>query len=140
MYILTKTKTVAIAAITAIAILIPISAYSLGMGDIKLQSEFNQNLKAEIGLIASPGEDISNLSIGLAPAEKFDEAGIPWNSFLNKIKFKPVKKRNGTTVIELTSNEGFKEPVLSFVLEVRCSKSNVLYREFTVLLDPHQVK
>lgn len=140
MYILTKTKTVAIAAITAIAILIPNRAYSLGIGDIKLQSEFNQNLKAEIGLLAAPGEDVSNLSIALAPAEKIDEAGIPWNSFLNKIKFKPVKKHNGATVIELTSNEGFKEPVLSFVLEVRWSKSNVLYREFTVLLDPSQVK
>lgn len=137
MHNLTKIKTIAIAAMTTImAILIPNSAYALGIGDIKLQSGFNQNLKGEIELLASPNEDISNLAINMAPSEKFDEAGIPWSSFLKNIKFKPVKRPNGSTFIQLSSTEGLKEPVLSFVLEVSWSENNRLYREFTVLVDP----
>lgn len=136
MYNLTHSKKLVIAAVTTMAMLIPESAYSLGVGDIKLHSGFNQNLNAEIELITSANEEVSNLYIGLASPEKFDEAGIPWSYFLKKIKFKPVKKSNGELVIELSSKEALKELFLSFVLEVSWNKSNHLDREFTVLVDP----
>ncbi len=136
MYNLTRSKKLALAAITSMAILIPESAYSLGIGDIKLHSGFNQNLKGEIELLVSPNEEISDLYIGLAPPEKFDAVGIPWSYFLKKIKFRPVKRANGSIFIELSSNESLKELFLSFVLEVSWNKSNLLNREFTVLVDP----
>ncbi len=122
-------------ALTVVSLLAPVSGHSLGIGDIRVRSALNQNLNAEIALIASKGEDPSNIKVSLAPAEKFDEAGVPWTYFLSKIRFTPVVKPNGSIVIKVTSREALKEPYLNFLLEVSWPKGN-LYREFTVLVDP----
>ena len=124
------TKTIA-----AVSLLVPASAYPLGIGDIKLHSALNQKLDAEIALLVSANENISDISVKLAPPEKFDEAGVPWNYFLSKIKFKAVTLANGKTVVKLSSNEALREPFLDFLLEVTWASGN-LYREFTVLVDP----
>ncbi len=122
-------------ALTVVSLLAPVSGYSLGIGDIKVRSALNQNLNAEITLVASRGENPSNIKVSLAPAEKFDEAGVPWTYFLSKLKFQPIVKSNGTMVIKVTSREALKEPYLNFLIEVSWPKGN-LYREFTVLVDP----
>ena len=122
-------------ALTVVSLLAPVSGYSLGIGDIRVRSALNQNLNAEIALVASRGEDPSNIKVNLAPAEKFDEAGVPWSYFLSKIRFQPVVKPNGSMVIKVTSREALKEPYLNFLLEVSWPKGS-LYREFTVLVDP----
>lgn len=122
-------------ALTVVSLLAPVSGHSLGIGDIRVRSALNQNLNAEISLVASRGEDPSNIKVSLAPAEKFDEAGVPWTYFLSKIRFQPIVKPNGSIVIKVTSKEALKEPYLNFLLEVSWPKGN-LYREFTVLVDP----
>lgn len=111
------------------------NVYALGIGEIKLHSALNQNLNAEIALIAPEGEDLSKIRVKLAPPAKFDQAGIPWSYFLSKIHFTPITKPNGSVVIKATSSEALKEPFLNFMLEVNSSKG-VQYREFTVLVDP----
>ena len=124
------TKTLA-----AISLLTPASAYSLGIGDIKLHSALNQKLDAEIALLVSAEENVSGIKVRLAPPEKFDEAGVPWNYFLSKIKFESVVSADGSTVVKLSSKEVLREPFLDFLLEVSWDKGS-LYREFTVLVDP----
>jgi len=122
-------------ALAAISLLVPASGHALGVGDIKLHSALNQNLKAEISLVVSAGEDVSNIHVKLASPEKFDEAGVPWSYFLSKIRFRPEVKANGSVVIKLTSTEALREPFLDFLLEVTWPQGNI-YREFTVLVDP----
>jgi len=124
------TKTLAV-----MSLLAPASAYSLGIGSIKVHSELNQNLNAEISLVTSANEDLSNISVNLAPPAKFDEAKVPWALFLSKVKFEPIVKANGSTVIKVSSSEALKEPFLDFLLEVNWAKGS-LYRQFTVLLEP----
>jgi len=124
------TKTIA-----AVSLLMPASAYSLGIGDIKLHSALNQKLDAEIALLVSAGENISDIKVRLASPDKFDEAGVPWSYFLSKIKFKAVTQADGSTLVKLSSNEALREPFLDFLLEVTWASGN-LYREFTVLVDP----
>ena len=126
------TKTLAV-----VSILAPASAHPLGIGEIKLLSALNQNLNAEIALVLS-GEKSSDISVHLAPPDKFNEAGVPWSYFLSKIKFQTIVKANGSVIIKLTSNEALKEPFLDLLLEVSWPKGN-LYREFTVLVDPPSV-
>jgi len=127
------TKTLAV-----VSLLAPASGYTLGIGDIKLQSALNQNLNAEISLVLSAGETASDIKVNLASLDKFDEAGMPWASFLSKIKFTKVVGANGSVLIRLSSYEAVKEPFLDFLLEVSWPKGS-LYREFTVLLDPPEV-
>ncbi len=127
------TKTLAV-----VSLLAPASGHPLGIGDIKLHSALNQNLNAEISLVLSPGEKVSDIKVNLAPSDKFVEAGVPWGSFLSKIKFEPVTRSNGSVVIRVSSREALKEPVLDLLLEVSWPKGN-LYREFTILVDPPSV-
>ena len=124
------TKTLAL-----ISLLAPASGYSLGIGDIKLHSALNQNLDAEISLVTSAGDKVSDIKVNLAPPDKFDEAGIPWTSFLSRIKFETTTGANGSVIIKLNSKEAVTEPFLNFLLQVIWPKG-ILYREFTVLLDP----
>jgi len=102
-----------------------------------LHSALNQNLDAEISLLLSPGEKLTDIKVTLAPPDKFDENGVPWTYFLSKIKFEPVAF-NGSAVIKISSKEALKEPFLDFLLEVSWPKGS-LYREFTVLVDPPEV-
>jgi pilus assembly protein FimV len=122
-------------ALALVSLLTPVSGNSLGIGDIKLHSTLNQNLDAEISLVVSPGDKASDIKVNFAPPNKFDEAGIPWTSFLSKIKFQTIAGANGSATIKLSSREAVKEPFLDFLLQVNWPKGS-LYREFTVLLDP----
>jgi len=124
------TKTIA-----AVSLLMPVSAYPLGIGDIKLHSALNQKLDAEIALLVSKDENASDITVRLASPDKFLEAGVPWSYFLSDIKFKAVTQADGSTVVKLSSKEALKEPFLDFLIEVTWAKGN-LYREFTVLVDP----
>jgi len=113
----------------------PAIGYSLGIGDITLYSALNQNLDAEIALVVLADEKSSDIKVNLAPPDKFDEAGVPWTSFLSKIKFETKIGTNGSVIIRLSSREAVKEPFLDLLLEVSWPKGS-LYREFTMLLDP----
>lgn len=124
------TKTLAV-----VSLLAPMTAQPLGIGDIQLHSALNEKLNAEIRLHLAPGENPSDVTVRLAPPEKFDKAGVPWNYFLSKIKFQTVEQSNGNLVIKVTSREPLTEPFLDFLLEVNWPQGTQ-FREFTVLLDP----
>ena len=124
------TKTLAV-----VSLLAPMSAQPLGIGDIQLHSALNQKLNAEIHLRLAAGENPADVSVKLAPPEKFDQAGVPWNYFLSKIKFNPVVQANGSIVVKITSREPLTEPFLDFLLEVTWPQGSQ-FREFTVLVDP----
>jgi len=121
--------------VVAMSLLAPVSAYSLGVGELKLHSALNESLNAEIALVLSANEDIDSVDISVASPEKFDEAGIAWNRFLSNIRFKKVSKGKNRYSIELTSNNIVQEPFLDFLLEVKWPNGNV-FKSFTVLVDP----
>lgn len=124
------TKTLAV-----VSLLAPMSAQPLGIGDIQLHSALNQKLNAEIHLRLAAGENPADVTVKLAPPEKFDQAGVPWNYFLSKIKFNPVVQPNGSIIVKITSREPLTEPFLDFLLEVTWPQGSQ-FREFTVLVDP----
>lgn len=124
------TKTLAV-----VSLLAPASAQPLGIGDIELHSALNQNLNAVIKLSLAAGENPSDISVRLAPVEKFDQAGVPWNYFLSKIKLEPVVQANGNVIVKITSREALTEPFLDFLLEVSWPQGSQI-REYTLLIDP----
>ena len=121
--------------IALVSLLLTSSVSALGIGEISVSSALNQNLDAKIPLIIAPGEKVANITVNLAPPDKFTEAGISWTPFLSKIKFQTITDATNAVTIKLTSNEAVIEPYLNFLLQV-LSPNASLYREFTVLLDP----
>jgi len=121
--------------LAVVGVLTPAGVNALGVGDIKLHSALNQKLIAEIPLLTSPGEDISQIKVRLAPSGAFARAGLDRPYYLSNLRFKPVHRSDGSVVIQVTSNNAIREPFLDFLLEVDWPQGRML-REFTVLLDP----
>jgi pilus assembly protein FimV len=121
--------------LAVLSLLAPGSAYPLGIGEIKLHSALNQNLDAEISLMLSAGERISDIKVSLAPPDKFDERGVPWSYFLSNINLEPVVRPDGSAVIRVRSREALKEPILDLLLQVTWPKGTS-YRQFSLMVDP----
>ncbi len=122
-------------AIAAATALTTEMAHALGLGEVTLQSSLNQPLIAEIELLdansLAPGEVIPVL----ASLEEFNRAGIDRQYFLTDLKFTPVLRPNGKSVIQVSSNKPVREPYLNFLVEVLWPNGRLL-REYTLLLDP----
>ena len=124
-----------IAVAAASAVMSSGMVHALGVGDIHLNSALNQPLDAEIDLTQVrdlSGDEIRSM---LASPDDFGRAGIDRTFFLTDLKFQPVIKPNGRSVIRVTSSRPVNEPFLNFLMEVRWPSGRVL-REFTILLDP----
>ena len=124
-----------IAVAAASAVMSSGMVHALGVGDIHLNSALNQPLDAEIDLTQVRDLSGDEIRTMLASPDDFGRAGIDRTFFLTDLKFQPVVKPNGRSVIRVTSNRPVNEPFLNFLMEVRWPSGRVL-REFTILLDP----
>ena len=118
-----------------IGLLAPFGAEALGIGDIRSHSSLNQPLNAEIPLVLSGGDKLSNIEVRLASPEAFDKAGVERLHALLQLQFKPITRPDGRYVIEVSSLSVIQETFLDFLVEVESPQGTVL-REFTLLLDP----
>jgi len=121
--------------IAMLAMLAPVAAYALGLGNITMKSALNQPLEAEIGLLSVQKGDLEHLQIRLGSPEDFARVGVDRAYFLTKMKFDLAQKPDGTPYIKVSSTELVTEPFLDFVVEARWPRGRIL-REFTVLVDP----
>jgi pilus assembly protein FimV len=110
-------------------------AHALGLGEVTLQSSLNQPLVAEIELLEVRDLASNEVIPTLASPEAFTRAGVDRQYFLTDLKFTPVLKPNGKSVIRVTSNKPMREPYLNFLVEVLWPNGRLL-REYTLLLDP----
>ena len=116
------------------ALLIPDYGFTLGMGEIEVNSALNQQLNARIELISSVPEDAETLIVNLASRDEFARAGLDRPYSLSSLKFKPIVE-GGQLYIKVTSPKPIREPFLNFLIEVDWPKGHML-REYTILLDP----
>lgn len=118
------------------ALLLPLSSFALGLGEIEVSSFLNQPLKAEISVVSVRSGEIDNLLVSLASRDAFRKAGLERPSNLSKLRFKVEKSEDGSTAKILVSTKtAVKEPFLNFLVEADWARGRLL-REFTVLLDP----
>jgi pilus assembly protein FimV len=110
-------------------------AHALGLGEVTLQSALNQPLVAEIELLEVRDLASNEVLPSLAAPEEFSKAGVDRQYFLTDLKFTPVLKPNGKSVIRVTSSKPVREPYLNFLVEVLWPNGRLL-REYTLLLDP----
>jgi FimV-like protein len=107
---------------------------ALGLGDITVHSALNQPLKADIALVDVGGLTQNDLSVSLATADEFGQAGVERVFFLNDLKFTPILHGN-RQMIRVTSSKPVNEPYLNFLVQLSQPNGHLL-REYTVLIDP----
>ncbi|WP_349616624.1 FimV/HubP family polar landmark protein [Azotobacter salinestris] len=110
-------------------------AHALGLGEVTLRSALNQPLVAEIELLEARDIDSEEVVPALASPEEFNKAGVDRQYFLSDLKFTPIIRPNGKSVIRVTSTKPVREPYLNFLVEVLWPSGRLL-REYTLLLDP----
>ncbi|BCX81579.1 hypothetical protein MIT9_P1157 [Methylomarinovum caldicuralii] len=122
--------------LAVMGVLTPAGVNALGVGEIKLHSALNQKLLAEIPILAAPGEDPDQIQVHLASPQAFARAGLSRPYDLTRLRFsKPLRKPDGSLVVQVTSTDAIREPFLDFLVQVEWPQGQML-REFTVLLDP----
>jgi len=115
-------------------VLAPGGAFSLGLGDIRLNSYLNQPLDAEIALSVASAQELETLKVELASRDTFDRYGLARPAFLDDLEFR-ISRGPGGALVSVTSSRPILEPFVTFLLEARWAGGRVL-REYTVLLDP----
>src|ERR1700753_477909 len=116
-------------------LLAPALSWSLGLGEIHLNSALNEPMNAEIDLIAAGPDELSALRASLAPKDAFTRYGIDKPPFLSTLTFKVGKSKDGRDVLLVRSSDSIPEPFVTFLVEVNWARGRLM-REYTVLLDP----
>jgi len=120
--------------IVAAALFLPDTGYTLGLGEIEVNSALNQKLNADIELLSATPEDAETIIIKLASRKEFSRAGLDRPYLLNDLRFKSVVI-NDVLYIKVSSGSPIREPFLNFLIEIDWPNGHLL-REYTVLLDP----
>jgi pilus assembly protein FimV len=113
------------------------SAWSLGLGEAKVESYLNQPLKARIDLISQASDDLASVTAGLASAADYELIGANIEGVPVPLRF-TVEDLEGDAYIAATSSLPINEPVLRLIVEVNWSSGRLL-REYTLFLDPPAV-
>jgi len=109
--------------------------WALGLGDIRLNSAFNEPLRAEIKLLSVIPEELQILDVFLASAETFERYGLDRPLFLQQINFNVVSREGiEDNFIAITSLEPITEPLISFLVEATWLRGRLL-RKYTLFFE-----
>lgn len=110
------------------------AAWSLGLGDITVESFLNQPLQVKIDLITRETDDMESVTARLASAEDYQLIGANRDDLAVPVRF-TVEDADGGAYLTGSSNLPVGSPVVRLIVEVNWSKGRLL-REYTVFLDP----
>ncbi|GAA4780713.1 hypothetical protein GCM10023307_00840 [Lysobacter hankyongensis] len=121
-----------------VALLSPLSAWALGLGQIRVLSQRDQPLLAEIPVISNDPAELEMLQARLASPETFARVGLSApQGIVSNLQFAVALDARGRPVIRVTSAAPVEQPLLTFLLEVDWGQGR-LVREYSALLDTPQ--
>ncbi len=120
-------------------LLIPVQSWSLGLGDLTVESLLGYPLRAKIELLAAQSDELASLSTKLASSRDFDWVGIERRELLNQLEFSAPIKYGDSAYISVTTKDPVSEPVLNFLVEAKWATGRLL-REYTINLEPADIK
>jgi len=123
--------------ISIFLLMLPITGFTLGLGNLTVFSKLNEPLKVHINLVDSKSVSIDDLIVKHADIKTYKRANIPKPSAFNKVRFNTKKEANGSIIVELTTQKPVREPFFTFIIDMKW-RTGHLNREYTFLLDPPQ--
>lgn len=111
------------------------SAQALQLGKISINSKQEQPLNADIEVILTKADDVTELVPSIASKEDFESQGIERLPVHANIDANFVKNSEGKIYLKLKSEKPVKDPFLDLLIQIDSPKGRN-YREYTVLLDP----
>ncbi len=117
------------------AVLLPVSAGALGLGEIDLKSALNEPFVADIPLQLDDPADLNSVNVYLASVATFERYGVSRAAYLSDFRFFLSTDDSGNGIVQVRSVRAVSEPFVTLLLEVEWPAGKLL-REYTVLLDP----
>ena len=109
-------------------------AWSIGLGEAKVESFLGHPLEVKIELITSPTDNLASLSASLASAADYELIGASRDDVSVPLQFS-IEDLDGNAYIAVTSRLDINNPVVRLILELNWSNGRML-REYTLFLDP----
>ncbi len=109
-------------------------SYSLGLGEITLNSNLNQPLDADIKLLQVRDLTKEEIFAQLGTGEDFRRRGVERIFFLQDIRFDVRLDNPGGPIVKLTSQKPVIEPFLIFIVQLEWPSGRA-QREYTLLMD-----
>ena len=110
------------------------AAWSLGLGDVTVESFLNQPLQVKIDLVTRESDDLDSITAKLASADDYELIGADREAIPVPIRFL-IEDIDGDAYILGTSKLPIGSPVVRLIVEVNYASGRLL-REYTVFLDP----
>lgn len=110
-------------------------AWALQLGQIEVKSALNQPLVAAIPLHPENLTELDGLTVSLAPAADFSQAGLQITPTDQTLRFNVTTDNNGQKLVLVTSTQPITDPYLDFLVQVSTRQGKQV-REFVVLLNP----
>lgn len=111
------------------------TAFSAGLGEIKVLSRMGQPFVGDIELINVNRTELSNLQVTLAPPSAYEAANLRFDPALNALKLSVERRANGTPYVRATSFRRVNEPYLDLLVDL-VSPDGKIRRNYAALLDP----
>jgi pilus assembly protein FimV len=118
----------------AVLLSLPVHSLALALGDVVVRSALGQVLDADIDMVVLSAQEAESLSVKLAPAEMFAEAGLDYGVIARSVRLS-IEKKAGRTHVHLSSDKVITEPFLMLLIEVSAG-GNRSVRQYALLLDP----
>ncbi|CAN1502750.1 Motility protein FimV, N-terminal [Burkholderiaceae bacterium] len=115
--------------------LTPLSAWSITLGGMRVQSALGEPLRAQLSLGQLTPEELSSINAGFAPAAVYQAAGITANPILDNVQISVDASEPSNVVVNLTSSSPISEPFLDMLLEIKWASGKVV-RDYTLLFNP----
>ena len=116
-------------------LLAPACALALDIGEIQVHSALNQLFDARIPLPTLAPEELSKISVRLAPAPMFKEFNLERAPVLTNLVFSVEYNAEGQVYVKVVSTKPIQEPSLGLLVEFGWPRGKT-FREFSVFLDP----
>jgi pilus assembly protein FimV len=130
----TKNRISAAAFLAAASLTFSSPAWSLGLGDVRVESFLNQPLQVRIDLVTRETDDLTAVTAQLASADDYQLIGASRDVIPVPIRF-TVEDIEGEPYLQATSNLPISNPVVRLIVELNYASGRLL-REYTVFLDP----
>ena len=110
-------------------------AQSLELGQIILESNLNEPLRASVSIDNIDTNELADVRISVADHDSYQLIGLSKPSDLPKLKFEITASQDGRHIVKITSRRAIKSPILEVLIKVS-DKQNNLLRHYTLLIDP----
>ena len=111
------------------------SVHALEMGQIKVDSHLNEQLKASFTIGNISADNLGDIKVNIADIDAYGLLGLSRPSYVTRFIFTITPGQGLEHRVQISSRQRIREPIIELLVNVTAKQSKVM-RLYTVMLDP----